>query len=34
MPSFFYFGFPLSYLEYGRAEQLLRAILTELDEIP
>ena len=34
MPSFFYFGFPISYLEYGRATQLMRIILKELDEIP
>ncbi|GAI80764.1 unnamed protein product, partial [marine sediment metagenome] len=34
MPSYFYFGFPISYLEYGRATQLMRIILKELDEIP
>lgn len=34
MPSFFYFGFPISYLEKGRATQLMRTILQELDEIP
>ena len=33
-PSFFYFGFPISYLEYGKATQLMRTILTELGEIP
>lgn len=34
MPSYFYFGFPISYLEKGRATQLIRIILKELDEIP
>jgi len=32
-PSFFYFGFPLSYLENRRATQLIRTVLTELGEI-
>ncbi len=33
-PAFFYFGFPLAYMEYGKATQLLRNVFTELKEIP
>jgi len=34
IPSFFYLGFPMSYLQYGKAAQLMRIMLTELDEMP
>jgi|GEM_PF-3652366 len=34
MPSFFYFGFPIAYLDYGNGANLMRAILQELDEMP
>ena len=33
MPTFFYFGFPLSYLKYDSGAKLLREVLTELDEL-
>jgi hypothetical protein len=34
IPTFFYLGFPMSYLEYGKATKLMRTILTDLEEIP
>ncbi|MCK4233966.1 hypothetical protein KAX75_06025 [candidate division WOR-3 bacterium] len=32
-PSFFYFGFPISFMEYNRGTQLVRLVFQELDEI-
>jgi len=34
IPTFFYLGFPMSYLDYGKGHRLIREMLTELDEMP